>query len=172
MKFSSNIIGHRKQLFSLENDLSSGALDHAYLFSGPAHIGKMMVAREFAKILQCPNNACGVCPICIQIEKGYQPDTIEIADDGESLKVEFLRGILKRMNTTTVGKYKILIIQNIERMNAESANTMLKILEDPPQNVVFLLTTSRVEELLPTIQVQRPIQLLIQRQRMLRLRLL
>lgn len=154
-----NIVGHQKQLSELETDLKGGNMAHAYLFAGVSGIGKFTVAKALAKILQCEATTgeastsvpCLICPTCIQLEKGYQPDTIEVTDDGESIKIEHIRTIVNRLYTTTQSRFKILLLQNIERCTPESANALLKIIEDPPPHVVFLFTTSRLEALLKTV---------------------
>ena len=145
------IIGHQKQLLELESDLKTNNLAHAYLFAGPEQIGKFAIAKNLAHILQCENNFCHNCSICMQIEKGYHADTIELHDNGESVKIEQVREVLVRLNMTTPGNYKILLVQNIERMTPEAANALLKTLEDPPPRVKFLLTTSNLKALLATI---------------------
>lgn len=146
-----NISGHEKQLAALENDLRNNNLSHAYLFTGPAHIGKYTVIKRFAKALQCENDLCDVCEICLQIDKGYHPDTLEILDQQESIKIETVRETLMRLYLTKHGRYKILLVKNIDRMTTEAANALLKMLEEPPAGVVFLLTTSNFNAVLPTI---------------------
>ncbi len=145
------IIGHKKQLSELELDLAQNNLAHAYLLAGPKQIGKFAIAKTIGKILQCENNFCHLCQTCQHIEKGYHADTIEFFDDGNSLKIEQIRELLVRLNTTTQSRYKIVLIQNIERLTTEASNALLKTLEDPPPNVVFLLTTSNLKALLATI---------------------
>ncbi len=146
-----NITGHEKQLGELERDLESGNLPHAYLFTGPPKVGKFTLAKRLAKILQCGDKGCGACAVCVNIEKGYHPDTLEIADDGETIKIETMRNILARLATTTPARHKILLMKNIERMTAETANALLKTLEEPPSQVVFLFTCSEPDSVLPTI---------------------
>ncbi len=145
------IMGHKKQLRALEQDLKNGTLPHAYLFTGPPHIGKHTLAKRLATMLQCEKNGCGICGICINIEKNYHQDTIELADDGETIKIETMRNTLARLATTTPGKYKIFLVQNIERMTLEAANALLKTLEEPGSRVLFLFTSSAPEDLLPTV---------------------
>lgn len=151
LRYKWDIIGHQKQLAELEQDLAQNNLAHAYLVSGPQQVGKFSVMKTLAKILQCENNFCHACQICQHIEKGYHPDTIELADDSESLKIEQIRSLIVRLNTTTQSRYQVVLIQNIERMTLESSNALLKTLEDPPPNVIFLLTTSNLKALLATI---------------------
>jgi DNA polymerase III subunit delta' len=146
-----NIIGHDTVISALEQELSSGNLAHAYLFAGSENTGKFTAAKTMSQILQCENNFCHECPSCREIEKGCHSDTIEIPDNGESIKIEEVRNILSSLYMSKNSRYRILLVKNIERMTLESANAMLKTLEDPPENVLFLLTTNRLKEILPTI---------------------
>lgn len=151
MNYHWNIIGHTSLLRQLERDISSGNLPHAYLFSGPEKVGKYIVAKKLAHILQCERNFCHECPTCIQIEKKAHSDTIEFEDDGESIKIEQIRDVITRLHMTTSGRYKIFLVERIERMTSEGANCLLKTLEEPPPNTMFLFTTASIKEVLPTI---------------------
>jgi hypothetical protein len=146
-----DIVGHGRVIAGLEKDIVQKNVSHAYLFEGPEGVGKFTVAKTMAKILQCENNFCGDCAACREIEKGCHADTIEKVDDGESIKIEGIRGILASLHMSKNSPRRIFLAQNIERMTLESANAILKTLEDPPGDVVFLLTTSRLKEILPTI---------------------
>ena len=151
LTYNWNIDGHEGVLKLLESDLAEKNLAHAYLFSGPKGVGKFTAAKIMAHILQCENEYCHTCAVCNEIEKGYHSDTIEFRDEGESIKIEQIRGVLEKLHMSKHAPYKILLVQDIERMTGESANALLKTLEDPPDNVIFLLTTSSVKEVLPTI---------------------
>lgn len=151
MHYHWNIVGHETLLHSLENDMQHENLAHAYLFSGPEKVGKYIVAKKMAHILQCPNNFCHECPTCIQIEKGCHPDTIEFVDDGESIKIEQIRGVIDQLQMTAPSHYKIFLAEKIERMTLEAAHCLLKTLEEPPEKTIFLFTTASLKNLLPTI---------------------
>lgn len=151
MKYHWKIIGHEPLLESLERDLSEDNLAHAYLFVGPEKVGKSIVAKNFAHILQCEKDFCHECSTCTQIEKSCHPDTIEFQDDHESIKIEQIREVLARLHMTTTGRYKIFLAERIERMTSESANCLLKTLEEPPPNTIFLFTAVSLREVLPTI---------------------
>lgn len=151
MNYHWNIIGHSALLEKLEQDISSGNLPHAYLFSGPEKVGKYIVAKKLAHILQCEKNFCHECSTCIQIEKKTHPDTIEFEDDGESVKIEQIREVITRLHMTTSSRYKIFLVERIERMTLEAANCILKTLEEPPADTIFLFTTAAIKEVLPTI---------------------
>lgn len=152
MLYKWNIVGHQQQLKGLENELARGNLAHAYLFSGPRQTGKFNIAKIVAKILQCPNNFCRSCKDCDMIKAETHPDTIIIRDNGETVKIDEVRELIRKTNLTHTGKYRIILIENVERMPTEAQNSFLKTLEEPPAGTIFLLTTSKVDEVLLTIQ--------------------
>ncbi len=151
MKYKWPVIGHIKQLEELEKDLLQGRLSHAYLFDGPSQIGKMPIVRTFAQILQCENNFCRECSTCKQVEKGQHIDTFFLRDEGESLKIEDVRELLSHLSTTKSSPYKIVVVQNLERITTEAANAFLKSLEEPTPRTIFLMTTVQKQRLLSTI---------------------
>jgi len=151
MIYNWNIIGHEKQLRMLEHDIESGNLAHAYLLYGPGHVGKYTVAKKLASILQCENNFCGKCSTCVQIRKGTHLDTMEYENNREAIKIDQIRDIISRCNMSSQSRYKIVILQSIGRMTPEAANAFLKTLEEPPEKTVFIMTTSHIREILPTI---------------------
>lgn len=146
-----NVIGHTQELSRLEEDFKSGNIHHAYLFAGPEKVGKFRVAKAVAKILQCPNNFCHTCSTCLQIEKKCHPDTIELEDDGESIKIGAVREIISRLSMTGQSRSKILLIQNIGRLTDEASNCLLKTLEEPPEKTIFLFTAGQLRDISATI---------------------
>ena len=151
MIYNWNIIGHEKQLNQLESDITSGNISHAYLLVGPGHIGKYTVAKKLASILQCENNFCGVCPTCIQVRKGSHIDTMEFPNNHESIKIDQVREIISRCNMSGQSRYKIVMLQSLGRMTPEASNALLKTLEEPPPRTIFIMTTTNIREILPTI---------------------
>ena len=152
MDFQWDIIGHKRQIESLEKEILEGNLAHAYLFSGPKQCGKYRVARTFATILQCPNNFCGICKECQQIKAGTHPDTLLFKDNGSSIKIEEVRELIRKTHLTHTGHYRIVVIENVERMPTEAQNSFLKTLEEPPAGTLFILTTTHIDQVLLTIQ--------------------
>ncbi|MBD3328759.1 AAA family ATPase [Candidatus Peregrinibacteria bacterium] len=150
LMYNWKIYGNQRVLIQLERDINGGNLSHAYLFSGPDNVGKYAVARNMAKILQCEGEHSDN-PIAKEIDAGYHADTIEIKDDFESVKIEKIRDVIEKMNMTKQSPFKILLLQNLERLTPESGNALLKTLEDPPSNVVFIMTTDNLNEILPTV---------------------
>lgn len=150
MKYNWSIIGHEKQLEMIEKDIESGNFAHAYLLAGPNSVGKFTVAKKIAGILQCENDFCHKCMICLQVERGIHLDTIELTGK-DSIKIDEVRRIIERLNLTRQARYKVLLIQGLERMTPDAANSFLKILEEPPQKTVFIMTTDNMRMLLKTI---------------------
>ena len=145
------IIGHEQQVEKLENDLNSGNLSHAYLFVGPDKVGKFLVAKTLAGILQCPKNYCRQCATCLQIQKGSHIDTVEIRDNGESIKIDEVRALLSTLHMTVQSNYKIVLMDNIGRMTPDAIGCFLKTLEEPNTKTVFLMTANNLLELPSTI---------------------
>lgn len=152
MLYKWDIVGHEKQLERIEHEIKADKLSHAYLFSGTKQGGKFSIAKVLAMILQCPNNFCRTCKDCETIKSGSHPDTIIMEDDGTSIKIDEVRELVRKTNLTSQGKYRIVIIENIERMPVEAQNSFLKTLEEPSGKTIFLLTTSQLDQVLLTIQ--------------------
>jgi len=145
------IIGHNRQLEQLEKEISEDHLTHAYLFFGPKDTGKYSTAKIFASILLCPNNLCHQCQDCLLVKAGTHPDLIEIADNGQTIKIDDVRALVQKTNLTSQGKRRIVLIENLERMPTEAQNSFLKTLEEPAGETIFLLTSTQVKRILPTI---------------------
>jgi DNA polymerase-3 subunit delta' len=152
MLYKWNIVGHKKQLSQLESEIHDDNLSHAYLFSGPSQGGKYTIAKTVAQIIQCQNNFCRTCKDCEMIRKEIHPDVIIMRDNGDSIKIDEIRELIRKTNLTSQGKYRIVIIENVERMPIEAQNSFLKTLEEPPGRTIFIMTTSQIDQVLLTIQ--------------------
>ncbi len=152
MKHKWDTIGHLKQLVRIEKEIEDKTITHAYLFSGPKNVGKFRIARMFANILQCPNNLCHKCRDCKLIQSGSHPDIIVMPDKGDTITIDQVRDLIHKTNLTSQGKRRIIVIENIERMPIEAQNSFLKTLEEPPGDTIFLLTSTRINQVLPTIK--------------------
>lgn len=144
---------HIKRAFT--NAINLSKISHAYLFTGPRGTGKTSVARILAKSLNCKEGPtltpCEVCPSCIDIKNSTPMDVIEI-DAASNRKVEDARNILEKIQyIPTNGKYKIYIIDEVHMLTKEAFNTLLKTLEEPPENVIFILATTEPQKVLETI---------------------
>lgn len=126
-------------------------ISHSYLFSGPREVGKFTVAKTMAHILQCEQDFCHKCLTCQHIEKGIHSETLEFRDDGETLTIDMMREMIARLYLIPQGRYKIVLLERIERMTRDAANCLLKVLEEPTPRTIFFLTTDSLREVLPTV---------------------
>jgi DNA polymerase-3 subunit delta' len=161
-----NILGQQKIKKIISNQIKSCKIAHAYIFMGQDGVGKRFTAVEFAKILNCNANdfvktdagACGECTSCKKIEQNIHPDLhfIDFARQSEleekilekqkTLKIETIRYMQKEVATKIhEGKWKIFIIDPAEKMNAFAANSLLKTLEEPPENTIIILIAKHKE---------------------------
>jgi len=154
------IIGHDFQKNILKRAARDNMASHSYLYSGPDGVGKKLMALEFAKLLNCPgstdspNEVCE-CPSCRKIERGIHPDVVLVEFTGvKNIKVDQVREEIeeKLYLRPFEGRYKIVIVDEAERMNHNAQNAFLKTLEEPPRNSVIILLSSRSESLLPTLR--------------------
>lgn len=151
------VIGHSGQLERLKDAALSGRLANAYLLAGPDGIGKRSALQVFIMWLFCGNKDNAPCLECIPCRKvlhGTHPDVLSIAveDDRKDITIEQIRKMQDAIQMHPLeGRYKVIIIDEAERMNDSSANSALKVLEEPPSSTHFFLVTSRPHMLLPTI---------------------
>jgi len=174
-----NIVGHEHAINTLRRALVAKRVRHAYLFTGPEHIGKALLAQRFAQTLLCtggsdphdaPQNPCNVCLSCRKVMHGNHPDVhyISRSPDKQFILIEQVRELKSEASRKTLeGRRNIFIIQSMHEMNVQAANCLLKTLEEPEPEVVLLLTAPDAGLLLPTIlsRVQQiPMQLLTSKQ--------
>ena len=161
------IIGQEKSADILKRSLETGALSHAYLFTGPSHIGKTTLALNLAMALNCleAESPCNECSSCRKISEGKHADIqiigLEINEDYSDgrLKTEISIDQIREVQHTASmppfeGSCKVFIIESAERLSLEAANSLLKTLEEPEEKVVFILLTVN-EKLLPETIVSR-----------------
>ena len=152
------IQGHQTITDHLSKEINTNEVSHAYLFSGIDGIGKKKTAREFAKALLCrdeTDKGCGHCAVCAQIEHENHPDVKIIGPKpGEaSIKISQVRAMISELSIKPYsGNWRINIIDGAERMTPEAQNSLLKSLEEPLSYNIFVLITSHVQTILPTIR--------------------
>jgi|GEM_PF-967044 len=153
------VIGHTIQRTRLHLLLARGSLAQTNLLAGPHGTGKFLVAQHLANALLCEQrsssgNACGSCPACKLIRAGSHPDlhSIDLGDDSQN-SVEALREYLSRLSLHAFrGGARVVILRDAELLNLQSANLLLKTLEEPRPNTYFLLTTANASKLPITVR--------------------
>ncbi len=150
-----DLVGQEVVARTLQGAIEEDRVGHAYLFSGPRGTGKTTTARIFAKALNCVNgptpNPCGVCGHCEGIDKGADPDLIEM-DAASNRRIEDVRELRENVAYAPMrARFKVYIIDEVHMMTKEAFNALLKTLEEPPRHVKFLLATTDPQKVPATI---------------------
>ena len=149
------VVGQPHVTSTLSNELESGKVSHAYLFTGSRGTGKTSCAKILSKAVNCLNpvngNPCNKCEICMGIDSGSVLDVIEI-DAASNNGVDNIRDLREEANYTPVkAKYRVYIIDEVHMLSIGAFNALLKTLEEPPAHVIFILATTEVHKLPATI---------------------
>lgn len=154
MRISQWVVGHPSAIRLLERQRAEGRIAHAYLFTGPPHVGRRTLAWVWGMALLCsdPDPPCGSCRACRQMEAGHHPDALYVAPEGSSVKIDQVREVQRVLALTPVeGPYRMVLFDEAEKMTAEAANALLKTLEEPPSYAVLMLIAPSPESLPPTV---------------------
>ncbi len=150
-----DIIGQKQIVRILQNQIQSGTVSQAYLFTGTHGTGKTSTARILAKAVNCIGSGklpCGECENCRAIKEGRFVDVIEL-DAASNNKVDDLRAIIDLIKyPPTIGKYKVVIIDEVHMLTTGAENAFLKTLEEPPEYVIFILATTDPQKVKATIR--------------------
>lgn len=163
-----DVVNQDHAVLLLRSAVRAGRVGHAYLFVGPAGVGRRTLALAFAQLLNCARpdgDACGECDACRKIARGSHPDVrvLDVARGqyleapgkehrGKEIPVDQVRALRQDAAYAPYeGRWKVYIVADAERMNHSSANSLLKILEEPPPRVTFILIAESSVALLPTI---------------------
>lgn len=167
-----DIVGHEKPLDILRGYIRRARIPHAFLFAGEEGVGKRLTAVNFAKVLNCQKNlelfseaaprtiqhdpdSCDECPSCVKADKSAHPDIFLIGPegDGRQITVSSVRSLQESLAYRPFeGLWKIAVIDDAETMNKSAANAFLETLEEPPQQSILIMVSSRPDTLLSTIR--------------------
>jgi DNA polymerase-3 subunit delta' len=155
-KMAWGIVGHDWAVDLLHRNLAADRLAHAYLFSGPPQIGKTSLALALAQAVNClwPDPPCGHCASCQKIGRQVYPDLHLIVGEGAggSIKIEQVRALRREAVLAPYeGRYRVAILRQLDRASTEAANSLLKLLEEPPRHMILVVTAATAEALPATI---------------------
>ena len=152
-----DVVGQRPIVRTLANALQQGRLAHAYCFSGIRGVGKTTIARLLAKGLNCRSfegptaTPCGTCESCVEIMEGRSLDVFE-RDAASDRGINEMKGLIEIARyAPSRDRYKVMILDEAHMLTPEASNALLKVLEEPPEYIVFALATTEPNKILPTI---------------------
>ncbi len=157
-----HVHGHELAVRALEAGLKSGRLHHAYLISGPAHVGKTTLAMQVAQAVNCTADdpPCRACEACTRVGAGAHADVSTIKVDPEAtegartvISIDAVKDLIASAHLKPYeGRTRVYIVQGADRLSQDAANALLKVLEEPPPDVLLLLLTDNPDGVLPTIR--------------------
>jgi DNA polymerase-3 subunit delta' len=141
-----------EQLTRVVSKKSEG-VHHAWLFTGPHGSGRSNLAISFAAALQCESDGCGECQSCRLVMASAHPDVTFFSTDRVQISIDEVRELVNKASlSSSLGKYRVLIIEDSDRMTERTSNVLLKELEEPSENTIWILCAPSVSDLLPTIR--------------------
>ncbi|CAN7198471.1 DNA polymerase III subunit delta' [Knoellia sp. LjRoot47] len=149
-----DVIGQEPAVTTLSRAVEDPAsMTHAWLLTGPPGSGRSVAARAFAAALQCPVNGCGQCRECRTASDGTHADVDVIATEGLSIKVEQARDLVAlAAHRPSVGAWRVIIVEDADRLTERAADALLKALEEPVPRTVWMLCAPSVEDVIITIR--------------------
>lgn len=148
-----DLVGQSDAITFLRRSVENATVSHAYLFVGPPGAGKKSAAKAFACALFCDDHGCGACASCLRVRRGAHPDVHVIQPEGAAGYVaEQIREIIRDVSLSPIdGPRKVYLVEGADVFNESAASAFLKTLEEPPEDVVFVLMAHSLEPVLPTI---------------------
>ena len=150
-----DLAGQQRVITTLTEQVDQGEPTHAWLFTGPPGSGRTTAARAFAAALQCTASpaGCGTCPTCVSVVSGKHPDVAFISTEKFEYQVRDVREIITlAQDKASQARWRIIIIEDADRMSERSGNVMLKAIEEPPANMIWILCAPSPADVLVTIR--------------------
>ena len=149
-----DVIGQEPALAVLTRAVADpDALTHAWLFTGPPGSGRSVAAKAFAAALQCPDGGCGECRECRTAYDGTHADVDVVSTEGLSIKVGFARDlVLLASRRPSVGRWRVIIVEDADRLTEHSGNALLKAIEEPTARTIWVLCAPALEDVLITLR--------------------
>ena len=149
-----NIVGHSSIIERLTKSLQEQRFHPVHMFIGPSSIGKLLTAQAMAQNILCKEStpACGTCAACRKVQKFEHENLKFIKPEGLNIKIEQAREVIQFLNLRAVDSSRVIIIDDADKMNPQTANALLKTFEEPPENDFFFLITATESSMLPTIR--------------------
>ncbi len=148
--------GQHQSKMLLAGSIASGRLAHAYLFRGPEGVGKQLLARGLAAAVNCKDSngltACGICSSCVKLAAESHPDFLIVSPDKGAIKINQIRSLIKTLSFAPYeAGTRVVLIEDVHTMRQEAANSLLKTLEEPPEDNLLILTANSAGNVLQTI---------------------
>lgn len=153
-RLKDRLLGHQDLLEDLLPSLRRPETALTLLFAGPSGVGKKLTARAMAQALLCERDSggCGECPSCLRVENGAHESVLELEPDGTQIKIDQARGVLEFLQLQSWGRARIVIIDEAQSLNPGAANSLLKILEEPPPGTFIVMLAPSPYSVLPTLR--------------------
>ncbi len=154
MSVWADVVGQAEAVAVLQHAIEDpGAMTHAWLVTGPPGSGRSTAARAFAAALQCTDGGCGTCHDCRTALAGAHPDVSLVATEHVYLRVEEVRPLVTlAQQRPTMGRWRVIVVEDADRLNDTSGNLLLKAIEEPPARTVWLLCAPSPDDVLITIR--------------------
>ena len=149
-----DVVGQERALDGLKRAVADPtAMTHAWLITGPPGSGRSHAARAFAAALQCADGGCGECQACRQVRGGSHPDVTRVATEKVTISIDEVRDLIgAAQQAPSQGRWRVIIIEDADRMTERTSNVLLKSIEEPPPRTVWLLCAPSSQDVAVTIR--------------------
>ena len=151
-----DLLGHARAKVIVGRAIKTNRVPHAYLFKGPDGVGKKLFARGLATALNCRARkdgvACGTCSSCVKMRAGTHPDYLVVEPEKGAIKIDQVRKVCRELSYAPYeSANRVVVLEDVHTMRQEAANSLLKTLEEPPENNILILTSESSADVLTTV---------------------